>query len=696
MLYWIPYAFVRITVFFVAGILTAVFFPELFSIPWLSVVSLTLVGIFFAIWFLNRWYKRRLINPGLVGLAAIFCCGYLNVYLEDDSYQDTFFKKSAPFSFYVARVSGEVQETDYTWRQVIEIECTKHDATWRMGSGHILLSYNKETYPQPFRYGDVLLIQGQPADVQGAMNPGEFDYKRYLRFKNIHGRHVIREHAIQLVESRPSNQILAMAFEMRTWASRKIREAIHSPQERAIASALVLGVTDELDNDLMNAYSATGAMHVLSVSGLHVGIVYLLIGFFLKPFNKIKNGKWWIASIAVLALWLYACVTGLSPSVLRAVTMFSFVAIARPLNHRTNIYNTLAASAFCILLFDPYLIMSVGFQLSYLAVLGIVALHSPMYNALQIENRILDEVWKISCVSFAAQIATLSLSIFYFHQFPNYFFVTNLFVIPMGFVILVGGLALLAVSFSTVIAGWIGFILEWVIRIMNKLIFAVEAMPFSQITNIYLTEVQCIVIMLLIVCIVLLLLQKKIAYGYASAFMVLLLGISAWMSPGALSRAERLYVYHLPRTTAFDIVSEDRAFSFIQGQEDEPEKIDADVKRHILPNRLRHGVSTVYNTSNQSFWRNIQGGHLIVRNGKCILQLETMPVDLPAGFQTDILILSGKAIWKWEEILKKINPGKIILDSSNSYFVADKVLRSLPKHYQIHSVPHHGAFDIII
>ena len=403
-----------------------------------------------------------------------------------------------------------------------------------------------------------------------------------------------------------------------------------------------------------------------------------------------------MGSLAVLALWLYACITGLSPSVLRAVAMFSFVAIARPLNHRTNIYNTLAASAFCILLFDPYLLMSVGFQLSYLAVLGIVTLHSPMYNAFQPENRVLDEIWKISCVSFAAQLATMSLSIFYFHQFPNYFFLTNLFVIPMGFVVLVGGLMLLVVSFSGFLSGSVGFVLEWVIRIMNKLIFTVESMPFSQVTDIYMTQTQCILVMMLILAVVLLLFHKKIMYGYAAACVIVSLGVSAWMAPVSSDAREMLYVYHVPRATAFDIVSDDRAYFVFNSPEADPETVDTRVKRHILPNRLRHGVSQVYNAGIQPFSRSIPRGNLMVRNGKCILQLEALTTDLPEGLQVDILILSGKAMWQSDEILQKIIPRKIILDSSNSYFVADKVLRSLPKHYQIHSVPHHGAFDIII
>ena len=177
MLYWIPYAFVRITVFFIAGILAAIFFPSAFSSVVLASAAATLTVVFFVIWFLNRSRRRTLVNPGIIGLTTIFCLGYLNVLFEDDSNRETFFRRNPPFSFYVAHVAGELHEKEKSWQQVVEIQRTRDESGWHDASGHIFLSYSKDAYAQPFQYGDVLLIKGQPNEVQGAMNPGEFDYK---------------------------------------------------------------------------------------------------------------------------------------------------------------------------------------------------------------------------------------------------------------------------------------------------------------------------------------------------------------------------------------------------------------------------------------------------------------------------------------------------------------------------------------
>src|SRR5690606_9892162 len=223
-------------------------------------------------------------------------------------------------------------------------------------------------YEQPVQYGDVLLINGTPEELKEPSNPGEFDYKKFLTYRKTYHQHFLREGDAMKIGYEPSSRVVKYSILAREWADRAVRENVDGKQEQATASALVLGVTEGLDNDLIGAYAATGSLHVLSVSGLHVGIIYWLILLIFRPLNKTTKGKWILAVFSVLALWGYALITGVSPSVLRAVTMFSFVALARRWGQKTNIYNTLAASAICLLVYEPYLIMSVGFQLSYLAV----------------------------------------------------------------------------------------------------------------------------------------------------------------------------------------------------------------------------------------------------------------------------------------------------------------------------------------
>ncbi|HEX6227563.1 MAG TPA: ComEC/Rec2 family competence protein, partial [Chryseolinea sp.] len=444
MIRWIPYAFLRIVLFFISGISLAIYFPDILSSDVASVLFLALV-LSYAMTF--AFQGKKLFTPGnlkviagIIGLFAVFVSGYLQVLKKKEILrEDHIVHVQSDIEFSKVVLSANPVEKASTWKVAAEVQSVRTAEGWRGATGTVLLYLSKEDFPA-YRYGDVLLIKGRPKRVPGPANPEEFDYQRFLSFKNIYHQQFLKKGDAINVAFEPKRWLEHYALASRQWADETLKNNISGEREKALASGLVLGVTDGLDNELLNAYKATGAMHVLSVSGLHVGILYGLVLFLLAPLKKMKSGPWVIACLSIVILWAYAFITGLSPSVLRAVTMFSFVALSIPAGRRTNIYNTLCASAFCILWYDPFLIMSVGFQLSYLAVLGIVYLQPMLYNLWEPTHRLWDELWKGTCVSIAAQVATTSLGLFYFYQFPNYFLLSNLFVIPGSFVVLILGI----------------------------------------------------------------------------------------------------------------------------------------------------------------------------------------------------------------------------------------------------------------
>ena len=229
--------------------------------------------------------------------------------------------------------------------------------------------------------------------------------------------------------------------------------------ELAVASALILGYKDDLGEELKHSYSSAGATHVLAVSGLHVGIIFLVLNFLLNILDKNDRFKISKAILLICFLWAYATITGLSPSVVRAATMFSFVTIGKSFGKSSSIYNTLCASAFVLLVYNPYLIMEVGFQLSYLAVVGIVYFQSIIYKWIYVKNKFLKYIWMITSVSIAAQLTTFPLGLLYLHQSPTYLFASNLFVIPGAMLIIGLGILLFITSWIPLISGGIGWLL---------------------------------------------------------------------------------------------------------------------------------------------------------------------------------------------------------------------------------------------
>ena len=214
---------------------------------------------------------------------------------------------------------------------------------------------------------------GLSRPIDPPLNPGEFDYKRYLSYRNIYHQQYLRPFERTVLAVDPPSRITDLATLVNRWADSVFTHQVGSRAEYGIVNAMILGVRDDLDTDLYRAYSAAGAVHILSVSGLHVGILFAVLTYLLSFLIKRPRGKFLMAVLQLGILWFYALVTGFSPPVLRSAAMFSMLIVANASGRQQQLTNTLGASAFFILCFDPYALFSAGFQLSYLAVAGIGA-----------------------------------------------------------------------------------------------------------------------------------------------------------------------------------------------------------------------------------------------------------------------------------------------------------------------------------
>lgn len=688
---WTPYALVRVAFVFAAGIVFALYFPSVVPIQAINIVFAVASIAFIILAYLKWLGKLKRINVGFLAIVAVLLAGYCNVYYSTDlNRQDHFSHDGDTISHYEILVTKQAQEKENSWKVESEVQAVRYaNHNWTVRSGKVLLYFSKRDFQKPFQYGDVLLIAGSPQALREPANPGEFDYKKFLTYKKIYHQHFIREGKAIKIDYQPSSKIVAYSIAAREWADRALRNVVHGKQEQATASALVLGVTDGLDNDLIGAYAATGALHVLSVSGLHVGIIYWLILLIFKPLNKTTSGKWTLAIFSVVVLWGYAFITGVSPSVLRAVAMFSFVALARPWNQRTNIYNTLAAAAFCLLLYEPYFIVSVGFQLSFLAVIGIVYLQPKLARLWEPKTWLWDNIWQITCVSIAAQAATVALGLLYFHQFPVYFLFSNLFVIPVSFVVLVLGIVVVLVSFISLVAAGIGFVLEWSIWFLNWGVLKMEALPFSLIDNVYITTFQCWLLMGAIVSIVFLFELRRFSFFIATSVFLLIFVTFQWIHFENHIHQKKLTVYSVAGHSAWDLTENGQVYFFA----DSALQHDRDKLRfHIRPNRLRSGVGEIYDGKSQHFTAALKGCRLVVWNDLRILQIEDKNIRLPDNLAVDYVVLSKNALYS-TKALAGVKFSKLILDSSNSFYFADRLLNDAQANGIVaHSVLHHGAF----
>jgi competence protein ComEC len=380
-------------------------------------------------------------------------------------------------------------------------------------SGSLLIALKIDTnqITQP-TYGDLLLIKSKYTPTEPPYNPAEFNYKKYLQNQNIYYQTFINQSQHIKLKSKQGDPVIDIALKVRRNMVAKLNHYMTDKDAITVASTLILGYRAELSKDILQAYSKTGTTHVLSVSGMHVALIYIFIDTVLKFLNRYKNGIILKAILSITLIWLYALLTGFSPAVCRAAVMISFVIFGKAFKKNANMLNILAISAFILLLYNPLYIADVGFQLSYLAIFGLIALQPLIENLISIRNPYLVKPWSICAASLAAQIITFPLCILYFHQFPIYFLISNIFIAIPATVIMYSGVTMLLipeVNFLTWLIKITAGILEFSLIIMNETLKIIENLPYASWNKIWINPLENFLLYFIIIILVSIITAQK-------------------------------------------------------------------------------------------------------------------------------------------------------------------------------------------
>ncbi|MDW7690618.1 ComEC/Rec2 family competence protein [Flammeovirgaceae bacterium SG7u.111] len=669
--FWTSFAFLRLTIFLIGGILFYLHAP--WDIPRASWVLVTFSAVYLALVFsFSKKLRRRLSwLVGSVGLSLVFLFGYVFCELKNPlSSSEHFLHSTENTKFFVGEITSEVTEKGKTRRFVLSLEKVQVSEGWKDTRGQVQV-YVALTDSTKLAYSDKLLFKGFPREVSAPLNPAEFDYKSYLARQGIFHQHYAPENSFRLV-AHGEMDFLGFAYQMRRKCEAVFREYIPDKASQEIVVALILGIKEGLDNEIKDAYSGAGAMHVLAVSGLHVGIIFQVLSWLLSGLRRKKRGKLLFAFLILASLWFYAMLTGLSPSVMRAVTMFSLVVVGQAFSRRTNIYNTLSVAAFILLCYDPMMLTQVGFQLSFAAVFGIVFFHPKFYDLLEFDSKILDAVWSITCVSLAAQLATGPISMFYFHQFPSYFWLANLIVIPAAAVILYAGLSLLALSFVPMLASGIGFLLSYFVFGLNFLIDWIFHLPFSQITQIHLTGAELVLLYALVFLVGLFWVSYKFRWLIGLSAVTLLLSSLSLGSAYAVREQKVLVFYAINKHSAIGMLEGEKAALIADGKLLSDEKAKS---FHIAPHLLEKGIE-------EENWysldgkiedlpiRKLENGNVVlVWEGKKILLLRSRG-KVSSTVVFDYALASNNAL---RDLKYAPRCELLIVDGSNSFYTQQKL-----------------------
>ena len=683
------YAFVRICIFFILGIIIELHFKNRLN---LFLIILTVFNsLYIFLFFIKQYFLNRELLKSLFGIFALvinLCSGYVIAFLNTASnHQENLINTRDQIEFYSGIISSDVIEKENFLQARLSVKNTKSKTHWKKASGIVLIYLNKNT---KLYYGDEIIIKGAPQLIQKPLNPDQFNFKDYLSNQQIYHQQFLSPRQFNIVSKGNGNYIMSKAIKARLFLETKLQALEKNSDEYAIASGIILGTKNNIENDLKQAYSSAGAMHILAVSGMQVALFYFILTFLFSPIKKIKYGKYVFLFIILIALWFYAFITGLSASVLRAIIMFSFICVGQTLKKNTNIYNILALSAFVLLIYNPFLILDVGFQLSYLAVLGIAILYKPLSNLFNIKYRVVEMAWQVTCVSLSAQIATLPLTLYYFHQFPTYSLLANLLIIPISSLVLYFGIFSLAISWIPIIYNTFAFLLKQIVWLLNTCIYITDSLPSSSITGFSFFKWEIVIIYFILAALLIFIKYKKLYFLYFSALLITTVSFSAIYKKYQQKSNEHFAVFYLKNKSLVNFIDGKQNIIVSNFALDENNKWKDNFKNYwavegcgIAPIDIND--SKILNFKNDFY-------QFISWHKKLILILKKPIPNLKAIIlisKPDYFIISNESIQNIEDFTFPPST-KIILDSSNGLKYCKKYL-SLNK-LKIHIVSLEGAF----
>jgi competence protein ComEC len=499
--------FIRITVLFLFGILLQHYLQ--LNIHILAGLCATLISFLIFVW-RNNSFRVLQIHNYLIHTTLILTGAFYPAEFHDKLIP-AFERKD----YFMAEVCQKPSEKAKSYQTVLQIQNKSMSKPEK-----VVAYFSKENYDSTLTTGDLIIIIAKPQPIKNMGNPFEFDYRSMMQLRGI-GYSLYLAKGTYLKTGKKSDRIIYLAEQIRDQLIAQLTRAIRSKEERSVVSALTLGYRTEISQETTDYFASTGAMHVLSVSGLHVALIYYVLGFFLAFIKHGKAGTTAFAFLMILFLWFYAFISGFSPSVQRATVMFSFVIIGNLLRRPANIYNTLMASALFLILLNPQVIFDVGFQLSYLAVFGIILIQPALNQLITVHNPILKWIWGLTTVSIAAQLTTFPLGLFYFNQFPNLFWLSNFIVIPATTLIIWLTIAFFIVSPIQSIGLYLGFGIQKITHVMLDVLKALDALPFAVTQGIVLNPFQVILLFSCMAAILIFFASKR--KGWLLSFLVVVL-----------------------------------------------------------------------------------------------------------------------------------------------------------------------------
>ncbi|MEO8415128.1 MAG: ComEC/Rec2 family competence protein [Ginsengibacter sp.] len=685
---WKKAPFLRLLLPVIAGIIVE--FYVKFKISSIIIAGATTASAYVIFRFLPFAYRfiARAVNGIIITIFMIIAGLFLTWNKDIRNHYDWYGNRYDTSSYILATVLEPPVEKNKSYKALVKVEAIiKKDSAYS-ATGNLLVYFARDSAMNTIQYGTRIIIKKDLQEIKNSGNPAGFDYVRYCSFQQIFHQCYLKQNEWALLQGPRTNFYKRSIFKTRQFVINVLNQYIEGNDESALAKALLIGYKIDLDKDLVQAYSNAGVVHLIAISGLHLALIYAILLWITGKIPFLKRSKLLRLVVILFCLWFFALLTGASASVLRSAVMFSFIATGLTFKKNSSIYNSLAMSAFILLCYDPFMLWDVGFQLSYLAVLGIVISQRYIYNWFYFSNKLLDKTWKLASVSLAAQVFTLPICLYYFHQFPLLFLLSNMIAIPLSTIVLWGCLLLVLISPLRFVAIYLGKIISVSIWLLNHTVLMINKLPFSVWDGISLSVTGTILLYAVFTGILYWLIKKNItAFKFGICAMFIFIGLTAFKKWG-FSQQKKIIVYNIPAHKAIDFAS-GHEYHFIGDSDLAAEGLLQNF--HLKPGRISLMLRPARLIGRQLYQHN----NFYQFYGKRILLIDSaITYEQPASkVDVDYILVSKNPKLFIPNLAKVFNCSLYIFDASNPMWKIDKWKKDCEElHLRFHSVPEQGAF----
>ena len=705
MICWFKYPFIRLLIPFATGIWLAFFKGNVCVsenvVVYLLIILLVLLKSLILSSFFIKNYRYRYVFSILLNIFLLLS-GFLYVRILDYRLKinDLSNIEFTP-KHYVARLCECPAEKDNSVKVMMDLlEIEDESSQKHKFESKIIAYFEKDASSMSLEYGDCIIFLTNPEEVKKPPNPEQFDYKDYLYKKGVTHQVYLKSDRWLNLNCNKSNLIYELSYSLRDFLLLTMQRLGVKDEEYAVAAAILLGYDDSLPMDLRQKYVAAGAMHILCVSGLHVGVIFMVFTYLLFFLDDRKMTQRLLKHLLLLLLiWFYALLAGLAPSILRATIMLSFVVIGNIINRKGVLLNSLAASALILLCINPANLFDIGFMLSYIAVVGIVILQKPISKLVYSKYKIVNKIWEITSVTIAAQIATVPFTIYYFHQFPTYFWLSNLFMTPVSSVVIIGGMIMLLVFFIPYINTIVAFFVSKMIYVMNIGVEWIESLPFSIIKGLYIDTSQFAILLLILLLLLLFVELKEKRLVFCMMVLSSLFLIVNFNNILKQKNQKEMVIYSINNATAIDFLCGREHFLF----SDSTFFNDKSSFSYNIENFLvKKGV--FFNGKMIRFCDNFDG--IFVKKRKSVVIFGEKVLGMSDGNEffsdslsykipLDFMLVYGKKRQSLSLLLNVYNFDYLIIDGTVPQYLTSELIEESEKlGIKYHSIREKGAFVV--